>query len=212
MTQYDQTYYDEHVSRVGHWDVGRPVRRALTIRTLFVPPDATLVDFAIGVVNHFRTWAKMFATVYAYDINPAVVERANAVGLGDRVFQQDVATPFEPRVRGHVATCFYLFEHLTDQQCANVVRNMVKHAPVNMIVLTPSTDVKQYRSDPTHINPKTTRQWSTMIGAIYRSAGWRRLAANGPRWLFGSPLFAQRFESASAVFAYETTKLWDGLT
>ena len=160
VEKFDEAYYKEFCERHGNYDVVRPVRRILKQIYLPLPANPTLSDFAIGYIGNFKKWQRVFSTIYGYDVNATIVDAAAHVGLSDYFVHQDVTVPFEPKTRTNVCVCFYLFEHIKDERVVATIQNMVKTAPLNVIGLTPVSDIERYVADPTHINPKGRREWS----------------------------------------------------
>jgi hypothetical protein len=207
--EFDQAYYQEFCQGHGQYDVVRPLRRGLKQTFLPLPDNATISDFAIGFVGNFAKWGRLFSTVYGYDINPEVGKQAEAAGIGDFFFLQDVAEPFEPQARTHVCVCFYLFEHLDDAHVLTTIANMVKTAPINIIGLTPVTDQEHYLADPTHCNPKTRRTWGTMLTAAYKKGyGWKRLHSVGNYWTFVSAAVDRELRSLHGQVGVLTQRMW----
>lgn len=207
---YDLEYYIKYCQEAGKYNVLRPVRRALTMRTLLFPSDPSVAIFGMDNVTYYQTWVKAFSKIVGYDVNPVVKKYAETFGLSDSIHLQDVSVPFEPVERTHLAVCYYLFEHLSDDRCAVVVENLIAHAPVNLIVLTPVTD-EHYKQDPTHCNPKTNRQWSAMIRALYKKSGWKRWSGGSAWWCFVDGLLFDRLKSIQPTLAYHLEKSWDGM-
>ena len=206
---FNETYYQEFCLKHGQYDIVRPLRRALRQSFLPLPPNPTLSDFAIGFAGNYLKWRKLFVTVYGYDINQAVIEDANRAGLGEFFFLQDVTIPFEPEHTTDICTCYYLFEHVTDQQCLNIIANMVKIAPVNIIGLTPVTDKEHYDADPTHSNPKTIKRWSQLIKGAYDLIGWKRIHSVRNYWCYGSSQFYFNLRELNKQLSYLGSRVWD---
>lgn len=208
-TKFDESYYQKFCLEHGQYDIVRPLRRALKQSFLPLPPNPTLTDFAIGFAGNYLKWRRLFAVVYGYDINQAVIADAKRAGFGDFFHQQDVTQPFDPVAQTDVCTCYYLFEHISDRQCLNVIANMIKISPVHIIGLTPVTDVEHYEADPTHCNPKTIKGWSGLLSKAYKQVGWERIHSTNNYWCFGTKTFARDLKSFQAQIPYLSQKLWD---
>jgi hypothetical protein len=124
------------------------------------------------------------------------------------IITADVAEPLpDDCFKADIAVCSYLFEHLTDAQCKQVILNMAKSAPLNLLIIT-NKDDERYQEDPTHINAKSNRQWSQMLMAGYKALGWKRIFALRNNWAFASPALAYQFESLPNVFNAAIEKAW----
>jgi hypothetical protein len=185
----------------------RTFRKSMVLRSLFIASDASLVDFGFGSVAFFSYWKRHFAKVYGYEINPESIRLANKAGLSDVAALQDITVDFDPLFRADFAVCFYVFEHVSDRQCAAIVRNMSRSAPVNVIVLTDKDD-DAYHKDDTHTNPKTSAAWNKMISSWYGKMGWKRVFRQYSRWVFARPGIVEMVDATSAHLEYTVDKHW----
>lgn len=172
---YDEEYYRTLGAKV--YDVTRPIRKAFRRGLLIIPPTSTIVSFAFGNYMQMDRLRKVCEHVNGYEINPAAVKDAEAHGYEGMVWLQDCAVDFEPKVRGLLSISYYLGEHLTDDQFRTLCRNMQRHSPLNLIVVTTAED-ENYAKDPTHCNAKNHAQW----GKVFKSAypGWTRIWTDRP--------------------------------
>jgi len=203
MALYDQAYYDQYTSQAKTYNVLRPVRKALRKAEINLPNKAVAVVFAFGFVDYYRVWRKAFGTVWGYDINPYFRAEAETKGLADFLFLQDVAESFMPK-RGHVATCQYLMEHLTDAQSAKCILNMARAAPLNVYTIT-DVDNCHYTEDPTHINPKTAAGWRGFLTQVYKQLGFVNLVCGNGLYAF----WDQRLKSQLATSKISIQKVYD---
>lgn len=202
---YDREYMDNQPS----WDSQRPVRKAL--RQTFRPLPAlncTLLILAFGKPEHLRRARRAFTRVLGIDVNEDAVQAALVEGFEART--ADVTKDLDLEERFHVAQCPYLFEHLTDQGCVNVIRNLTRAAPVNVISLT-AVDDPAYRLDPTHINPKFTPEWGKFLRAAYRRLHWRETWHQNNSWAFASPAYFRLLEQVERAVTSAVAQAWEGM-
>lgn len=205
MTEFDEQYYLEYCQERGSYNVLRPVRRALIGNYWFLPPDASVVVFGFDNVDYYARWRSRFKNVIGYDINPYLIRLAQEKGLP--VYEQDLTVPFEPKGKGNACVCYFLLEHLTDAQCAQVARNMIAHAPINIIQVT-DVDDPHFALDPTHTNAKTAREWRSLLDSVYQKARWVRFHARKAAWGYAPPQYAEAIRSMEGQIAYLVAREW----
>jgi hypothetical protein len=196
---YGQEYYEKYGSKL--YDVNRPLRKSFRKFVYILPRSSTLISFGFGNYYLLNKFAKLHENVYGYDVNQSSVDDAIEHGYEDRVWVQDCTQIFTPKVTGLIAVCYYVFEHIDDKQIERIIINMQLHAPINMIVLTNSED-KQYVVDPTHINPKTNKEWAKMIGSIYTQSNWKKyFSAPFGKFCFVSPKYFEKLKAIERSIA-----------
>lgn len=202
--EYNREYYEHQLIS---YDVLRPVRKVIRLKMNFLPFEPTICIFAFGHCQDYPKWKKMFSEVYGYDINPIFGEDAKEKNLAAYLKVKDVTVDFKPEFFTDITLCAYLFEHLDDNQCVQVIRNMMKHSPINIISLTTKDD-PNYIKDPTHKNPKTNRDWGIMLGAVYKKLGWQRIWHQGGGWAFISPSVSNLINEMQSNLNNLKERLW----
>lgn len=192
MSDYGEEYYANFGNVL--YDVNRPLRKAFSKSMFLLPPSSTLTSFAFGTYRQLEKFGKRFEKVYGYEINPVAVNDAVEHGFDGKVWLQDCTVTFTPRVQTTLAVCYYLCEHISDQDCSLLIYNMRLTAPINMIVLT-TVDDPNYEKDSTHCNPKQHKEWSSLLGTIYKQAGWTRVWSDQGRFAFAERRIVERLDS-----------------
>jgi hypothetical protein len=81
---------------------------------------------------------------------------------------------------------------------------------MNLVLLTPVED-EHYPKDPTHCNPKTTKQWGLFLRAEYGKLGWELFRSSGALWLFVHPKVAYVLKSIPAILAAQVDMAWQSI-
>ena len=181
--KFNEDYYEE-MSITDSFSLLRPLKKSLTETYSFLPPGCSITVFAFEYWKRLDQLKKSFSSIHGYDINEFAVQQAEKNGYEGKVKVQNVIDDFEPLFpKTDVSICFYLLEHLSDEQCQRVLRNMMKQSPMNFIVVT-SNDHYNYYLDHTHINPKSNSEWNRFLVDYYTSHGWKKLNGKEGRLLF----------------------------
>ena len=206
--KYDQKYYDDFSGGITY-DVNRPIRRVSHKRISLLPSTASMISFAFGNGAQMTRHARLFKTVYGYEINPASIDDAEKYGLGDRVVLKDVTEHlFKPAFpKSTMASCYYLFEHLQDGQVVEVCLNMMCAADMNLIKLTTSDD-PNYVKDPSHLNPKLPSEWNTLLQSVYIAQGWVRYSWHIREWCFVRKSVMVRLKNAQILAIKAVDQAW----
>lgn len=205
---YDREYYLKYCSGQDTYDVLRPVRKTLKTPLYFVPKNASVSVLGFDNIMYYSRWRSLFSIVHGYEINPYAVELAREGGIGDFIHLQDISVRFEPVMRTNIALCYYVFEHLSDQQCANAIANLIRCAPVNIIQIT-TAENEHYKGDDSHCNPKTVPQWGKFLSMIYTRMKWKRVSSNP--WCFMSARAFAHYERAKSKTETIVAKSWNSI-
>jgi hypothetical protein len=205
---YDKAYYDEFTSDRATYDVTRLVKQSVTSRYSLLPSHATVTVFGFGWIGYHVKWQKVFTGgVWGYEINPEAIRQAQKEKLGAQYELRDITKLFSPKQRTCMSVCQYVFEHISDEGVQVVCQNMVRHSPLVYVQLTNSED-ENYNVDPTHCNPKTTREWGRFLSLIFKSFAYTRLWSKRTSWLYISSEFKSRLEFNRQLIVSGINQLW----
>lgn len=200
---YGKDYYDKFTSDEKKYDVLRPIRKTLRFNQLILDKNPSVVVFAFGNINYYKVWKRMFSEVWGYDINPEMVRLSN----NDHLFEQDLTQEIKEIRYGDLLTCYYLFEHLTNEQVFNVIKNMMICSKFHIITLTPCTDDRYYE-DPTHVNKKTIPEWRSFLDNIYSKFYYKRIFQQKNTFAYIDQYLLSKIKIAQNDYHYSMNIIW----